>query len=283
MGQNRKILIYTVHKAATTFIQRLTKETCTIYGLRHHSMSNGRQPLLRGHGWSHYVKQVKGADCFGPIRMHDSNMSPVMKSNDPPCCMPILRDPDLYKVILHLRDPRDVLTSAFFSHLYSHGRNPGGFNMPRQKVKNLRKMGIDGYIKQLTPKIKQRYKILCTSLLGEEGVVLLKYEDMVTNYGEWLNNFLGPFRQPKHLNNISLQATKALKETKAHRPKPPNHRAAFNRLYNRHKNDFKIKEEDIYRHKRQISPGDHKRKLTPKTIEFLNNEFGEILDLLNYA
>ena len=41
-------------------------------------------------------------------------------------------------------------------------------------------------------------------------------------------------------------------------------------------------EEDIYSHKRQVTPGDHKRKLLPETIDRLNSEFGEVLDVLGY-
>ena len=36
------------------------------------------------------------------------------------------------------------------------------------------------------------------------------------------------------------------------------------------------------RHKRKITPGDHKEKLTPETISILNEKFKGVLNKLNY-
>jgi hypothetical protein len=40
--------------------------------------------------------------------------------------------------------------------------------------------------------------------------------------------------------------------------------------------------EDIYRHRRQVTPGDHKRKLQPETIAILNSTFSDILKGFGY-
>jgi hypothetical protein len=45
---------------------------------------------------------------------------------------------------------------------------------------------------------------------------------------------------------------------------------------------FAVDKENIYSHKSQVMPGDHKRKLKPETIEILNSEFHHILEKLGY-
>ena len=46
--------------------------------------------------------------------------------------------------------------------------------------------------------------------------------------------------------------------------------------------NFTFDREDIYSHKRQVTPGDHKRKLKPETIEILNDRFAKISETLGY-
>jgi hypothetical protein len=48
-----------------------------------------------------------------------------------------------------------------------------------------------------------------------------------------------------------------------------------------HEADFDVAE-NINSHKRQVKPGDRRRKLKPETISQLNSTFSEVLDLLDY-
>ncbi len=45
----------------------------------------------------------------------------------------------------------------------------------------------------------------------------------------------------------------------------------------------KVDREDRWLHKRQIAPGDHERKLRAKTIDQLNDVFGDVLTRLGYS
>ena len=45
---------------------------------------------------------------------------------------------------------------------------------------------------------------------------------------------------------------------------------------------IEVKKEDIYAHKRQVTPGDYKNKLKKETIGILNHEFKNILESLGY-
>lgn len=46
--------------------------------------------------------------------------------------------------------------------------------------------------------------------------------------------------------------------------------------------NFTLDKEKVLAYKRQVTSGGHKRKLKPESIEILNSEFGEFLDLLGY-
>ena len=48
------------------------------------------------------------------------------------------------------------------------------------------------------------------------------------------------------------------------------------------KANFNVDKENVKAHKRQVTPGDHKKKLKPDTINILNARFSEILDVLEY-
>ena len=45
---------------------------------------------------------------------------------------------------------------------------------------------------------------------------------------------------------------------------------------------FRVDNEDVYSHKRQVSPGDHRRKLKKETIDILNSQYKDILNALDY-
>lgn len=135
-------------------------------------------------------------------------------------------------------------------------------------------MGIDNFI--LDNKLslfKERYLLLTSTLLNHANVKLIRYEDMVSNYPEWLDNFLSAF---SHLDVPPQRILGAISL--------PNSIPKINKkLSKKYKNEFNLpKYENIYSHKRQIKPGDHKNQLQPNTIEILNHEFSNILELLSY-
>ena len=46
---------------------------------------------------------------------------------------------------------------------------------------------------------------------------------------------------------------------------------------------FDVKNEDIYSHKRQVLPGDHRRKLQPETVREVSELFRPVLEPLGYS
>lgn len=175
------------------------------------------------------------------------------------------------KTLLHLRDPRDVLTSMFYSYCYSHmGELPGGTGY-RQDIAE---KGVDWFVLHMseapTPSltgdygtgagltdlfgnVRQRYQDYATRLLPLEGATLLKYEDMMERPDVWVGQIAAA---------LGLEDVAGLKDIVA------GDGAAT---------------EDPWAHRRQAAPGDHRRKLKPETIERLNALYAPTLQALGYT
>lgn len=162
-----------------------------------------------------------------------------------------------YQILLMLRDPRDVLTSLYFSVAYSH-MIPTGKKLAQRILDNRTEVmnkSIDEWVLENAPYYLSRYEIYCEKLLGKPNVFFCKYEDMVNDFSKWLDSVIKSLQ----LNDVDQQLrAKLINEA-----------------------NFDV-EEDIYAHKRQAQPGDHRRKLKPETISQLNYRFGDILSLLDY-
>jgi hypothetical protein len=48
------------------------------------------------------------------------------------------------------------------------------------------------------------------------------------------------------------------------------------------RNDERPASEDVHAHVRQVTPGDHAKKLSPATIEYLNAELADVLGKYDY-
>ncbi len=263
--QRKSILVYTIHKAASTFLHRLSLNTTRLLSINYYSIDNNDNysETIRKHDYNFLINNTNELACFGPIRGSQQLSFP--------------QNLEKYSIILHLRDPRDVLTSLFYSHSYSHVRREGRFNPTDEQREQWIKHGVDQFVIDRIPRFKKKYEIYCNNLLERENVVFIKYEDMVDNYGKWLKEFLSAFY---YANSQKLETLKFLNyqnivfETYK--------KLIYIKLYNKYKNEFKVSKENVNKHKRKITPGDHKIKLNPETIELLNYEFKDILNLLNY-
>ncbi len=156
-----------------------------------------------------------------------------------------------YKIVLVLRDPRDVLTSYYYSKLYSHIVINKKFKAEREYYKN---HTIDEFVIEMLPEIKQRYQQFIRYILPLKNCINLPYELLVTDFQCWLQS-LSEF--------TALNNEKALSKLKSEA-------------------NFKVKKEDKFSQIRNITPGDYKNKLQKKTIRILNESLKEVLETLNY-
>jgi hypothetical protein len=155
-----------------------------------------------------------------------------------------------YKVILMLRDPRDLLTSLYFSTAYSHPIPESQKTNMESARENAIMKSIDDFVIEQSPWVRKTYNLYAKYFWGKKNVLFLKYEDMVTDFPTWLNEIF------KHLQMTpSEQLVKELIDGAI----------------------FEVTE-DIYSHKRQVKAGDHRRKLQVNTIKQLNLQFQDILE-----
>lgn len=259
----KNVLIYTVHKAASMFLHKLGTDLATRMEFDFYSINDKKYyEQIQNTSWKSFIESTAGPSCFGPIRAGEDVALPVFPDSL-----------ERYSVIMHLRDPRDVLTSAYYSHVYNH-KPTKRFNPSDDQRSKWEEQGVDDFVINRIPRVKDEYEALCEHLLGKENVVFLKYEEMVTDYGKWLEGFLSAFAgfEPRKRAGIGrlLGAN--------------TYQSIYESLYDKHKGDFSAakKKEDVYSHKRQVTPGDYARKLKKSTIDILNNEFSTILTSLNY-
>ena len=168
-----------------------------------------------------------------------------------------------------IRDPRDVLVSMFFSYCYSHGGEIPGNAGYRKEVADLgidwfvRNVGVSeriigdygtgGHVTDLFGTVKKRYQTYIERLMPMSDVTLLKYEDMALRpaiYAEQLKS-IGPALNEDEIFQIISPRTDGAPE-------------------------------DKWAHNRKGSPGDYRDKLKPETIEFLDDEYGDILRFFGY-
>ncbi len=255
---SKDIIVFTLHKSASMFIYRQCKFLSEQSGITYNSpniVDSGLDPqslLTDKNIWR------TRSGCFAPIRFFID--------------VPQLEN---YEIILHLRDPRDVLVSMFYSYCYIHvgeiAENTGyrketaakgidAFVLGKASDKSSNYQGdygSGGHMEDLTGNLPTRYNNYIEHLLGRPNVAFVKYEEMVTDYRSWLEKFIKPFPLDDKEGIIDMLVTQSPKF-------------------------FPKRTDDVMNHIRRITPGDHKNKLKPSTIQQLNEIFSDTLDALGY-
>lgn len=237
----KSALFFTVHKSASTFfnwyLKELAAETGHIYvDVNGYFGTQGPKGLI-AQQQPEFINKVfrKTGFIYGPLR----NYIPVTHIED-------------YPVVLVLRDPRDVLTSQYFSIKNSHPMVTPELIARRKKALQ---STIDEHVLSQADRFVKTYTEYLDNIYGKKNVLFIKYEELIVNFKTCLQR-------------INVHCGLGLTEEQ------------INKL---DKSDsFKKKTEDQYTHIRKISSGDHKEKLKPETIEVLNKKFDGVLKRLNY-
>jgi hypothetical protein len=248
---HQSILFFTIYKAASSFIGGFMRKVADETGITPVNLDGYFYQIAKGGEWERSgrvlvdVPYQSTGYFYGPFRSFNRGIPNI----------------DDYKIFLVLRDPRDVVVSAYYS-IYSHVMPlVEGKKQKQTRVNRRKKLGRQTVDEHVINKLGSdsrfldRYVEYHRELMGKPNVFFLKYEDMVTDFDPWLDRLLEFLEL-----NVSPQLIEEI-------------RASAN---------FKVSKEDIYKHKRQVTPGDHKRKLKAETIDILNKNTEEILKLYGY-
>src|SRR6266576_4374102 len=124
---DKNVIVFTTHKAASMLLHRLLVDICQKNNITYYSpnqKADKQLPFHRIFNGEDFIASRNG--CFGPLRFFVPSRA--------------LEDAS---IILHLRDPRDVLTSMFFSYCFMH---PGEMAPNTGYREEVAEAGIDKFV-----------------------------------------------------------------------------------------------------------------------------------------
>jgi hypothetical protein len=241
MTTNQSVIWFTAHKCASVYateiLHKLAQDQLMTHVNYEGDLWAAGQSFMKFFIENNFDVFTITNHIYGPFRQYYS--------------IPELEE---YKVILMLRDPRDLLTSLYFSTAYSHSIPESQKTKMESARENAIMKSIDDYVIEQSPWVRETYNLYAKYFWGKKNVLFLKYEDMVTDFPTWLNEIF------KHLQMTpSEQLVKELIDGAI----------------------FEVTE-DIYSHKRQVKAGDHRRKLQVNTIKQLNLQLQDVLKIYGW-
>ena len=243
---SKSIICISMHKAGSTIVDSILVDICTVHGLAMDriSLAVPSSPLTEAEIFVGYQDKMKPEGFYYGVAR-----GPYVAD------MPVLKT---LKVIVQVRDPRDCITSAYFSFRQSHKppSDPNKREQFMQRREKLLKLDINEYSVTQANSYRNRLQIFQDIVENHPAALLVKYEDMVLRTEDWLRQISEFVGQPV---NDGLRT--ALGD----------------------KIDFSVAKEDPLRHKRQVTPGDHARKLDPAAIAELNTRIGNQMAFFGYA
>jgi hypothetical protein len=164
------------------------------------------------------------------------------------------------RTVLLVRDPRDMLTSLYFSLAVSHrppGQGAGGqlAESFEQKRELLNSTPIDEFVLDSARIVAGQFRQVETKLVDIQHK-LYRYEDIIFDKLAWTRdmlNYLGLEPRPVQVERVVAQ------------------------------NDVRPVSEDVSQHVRKVAPGDHRDKLKPETIAQLTEALAPVLTRYGYA
>ena len=255
----RNVIAYTTHKAGSMVLHRVLKDICELNRLRYYSPNESKTTLPFDRIFAGYDFIARKRGCFGPIRFFVPT-----------------RALDTASIVLHLRDPRDVLVSMFYSYCYMHA---GEIERHTGYRKAVAEAGIDRFVldmvgapfyeyrgdygigsryKKHVGTVLDRYERYLAEVLERPNTSIVSYEEMVLAFPSWLEKIVSAFDLPNPDETHAVVT--------AH-----------------HANSVAAGEEDVWSHKRKVTPGDHREKLQSETIRQLDQIFAVVLDKLGYS
>lgn len=246
MNPDKSAISLSMHKAGSTVANKIF---CKFFGAKGYEINQisslvPSSPLSEADVFINYQSSIKNTGFYYGIARgaYVSKLSAI-------------RD---LKILVQVRDPRDCLTSAYFSFKNSHRLpiDPDKLDKFMERRNSLEKLNIDDYVIKQMNGYSHRMHVLKDIIEDHQDILLLKYEDMVLKTEQWLSDISNFLDQPI-TDALHHQLKKDI--------------------------DFSVSFENVNKHKRQVSPGDHKGKLKSSTIKSLNEGLSSSLEFFGYT
>ncbi len=242
------VFVFALHKAGSVLLDNIVIDLCAAAGLPNVSIDslcfNYNIPVEQLTPASAAELMNRPGYCFRGFR----GVHPFLQSVD----LASRR-----KIVL-VRDPRDILTSYYFSMAKSHPL-PSAPGAVRDTLVTMRdaaaQTSIDEYVTSpLVKFIELNYRAFIA--LDGENTRTYRYEDVIFNKRDWVADIAGWL-------SIELSAEE------------------IDRIAAKH--DVRPEDENPDRHIRQVTPGNYKKHLKPETMTILNHQYMEILIRFDYV
>ena len=243
---NSGLVVHGLHKSATMFLYRFFDELCDQLEIPLYSIHN--EPPFRE------LSNESSGDSFVLCPVRSFETEPIQESRE-----------GSIRRLFQVRDPRDVLVSEYFSIGWRH-TTAGWSAEELQRRERIRSLSVDQYV-LAEPEISmypllRRYQPLLDCIADDascDNTTIVKYETMVTDFAAW---------QKPVFEALQIDAE--------------NSSDAFFRFVNARYRDEFVADESDTGHRRNVQPGDHRDKLSPETIEQLNERFELVLNAFGY-
>lgn len=238
--------VHSLHKSATMFLYRFFQKLSAEHSLAFISENDPNRDPDQNPYSNQLPEEVtlEGKRlCRAPIRSFDLEATRLEGVHQ--------------KRIFHLRDPRDILVSEYYSFGWIHPHEQARLT---ERRKEIQAMSIDDYVirqaAESTWPVDAKYKPLEDYSFDVSKELVVKYEQMVKRFYPWCRQIVD-FIGVKYPTWVAT------------------------RLAWKYRSEFKSRGESMT-HKRNIAPGDHRNKLQAKTIQILNDRFEKILTRFGY-
>ena len=244
-SQNQSVYFYTLHKCASSLFAGYILPNAL--GLRHVHLA---RQIHR------HLKNVKldfeqNGHIYGPIRVSANRQSAVYDNFVQHVIQPeFVQDK---QAIFFIRDPRDILVSAYYSFGYHHKLSPDKGMRQKQLAcrSRLQSMDIDDYAIKNFHFFRKNFQLISDLHRNCQFSLVLKFEQMINDFD----------RFARELNRMVRL-----------RPSIIRHAYKVSRPRSNEKNC----------HRRSGQTGDFRRKLRADTIDRLNYQLADILDEFEY-
>ena len=239
-SDSQSVYFYTIHKCASALFAGYVLPNAL--GLKHVHYA---RKIYRGRQASELRFEPTG-HVYGPIRVSADRQSPVYDR-----FVKHVVEPEFIadkKAVFLVRDPRDILVSAYYSFGFNHKLGQGTERKREMLAarSQLRDLTVDQYALANAEFFRSSFDRIAALNQSCEQSVILKYEELIDDFEGFIKK-LEPYIQLKpsvirHLHNVS-------------RPK----------------------QKPQHAHRRSGQPSDFRSQLEPETIKAVNLALGKVL------